>query len=102
MTTPETLAVFGHEMGHYVLHHIIYGMIAGAAGLLLALYVVYRLSGRSLKLFQRRSGIRELSDWAAVPMILLLVGVLGFFSEPLVNAFSCHIGQQADVYGPEV
>jgi len=102
MTTPETLFVFGHEMGHYVLHHIIYGMIAGAAGLFLALYVVYRLSGRMLELFQKRSNIRELGDWAAVPMILLLFGVLGFLSEPVANAFSRHIEHQADVYGLEV
>lgn len=102
MTTPETLFVFGHEMGHYVLGHIIYGLITGAFGLLLGLYLVYRLSGWALKHFQRRSGIRELSDWAAVPMILLLFGVLGFFSEPVSNAFSRHIERQADIYGLEV
>ena len=102
MTTPETLFVFGHEMGHYVLHHIIYGMIAGAAGLLLGLYLVYRLSGWTLKIFPRRSGIRELGDWAAVPVIFLLFGILGFFAEPVGNAFSRHLEHQADVYGLEV
>ncbi|HEV2963120.1 MAG TPA: M48 family metallopeptidase, partial [Candidatus Angelobacter sp.] len=102
MSTAETLFVFGHEMGHYVLHHIIYGMIAGAAGLLLGLYLVYRLSGWALKLFQRRASIRELSDWAAVPLIFVLFGVLGFFAEPVGNAFSRHIEHQADIYGLEI
>jgi len=102
LTTPETLFVFGHEMGHYVLHHILYGMMAGAAGLFFGLYVVYRLSGWTLKRFQRRAGIRELSDWAAVPVLLLLFGVLGFFSEPVANAFSRQIEHQADIYGLEV
>ncbi len=102
LTTPETLFVFGHEMGHYVLHHIIYGMIAGAVGLFLGLYVVFRLSGWALRRFQQRSGIRELSDWAAVPILLLLFGVLGFVSEPVGNAFSRQIEHQADIYGLEV
>ena len=26
LTLPQTLFVFGHEMGHYVLHHIYLGM----------------------------------------------------------------------------
>jgi Zn-dependent protease with chaperone function len=102
MATPETLFIFGHEMGHYVLHHIIYGMIAGAVGLLLGLYLVYRLSGWTLKIFQQRARIPELSDWAAVPVILMLFGVLGFFAEPVGNTFSRHIEHQADIYGLEV
>ncbi|HEV2990257.1 MAG TPA: M48 family metalloprotease, partial [Candidatus Angelobacter sp.] len=76
--------------------------IAGAAGLLLGLYLVYRLSGWALKLFRQRSGIRELSDWAAVPMIFLLFGVLGFFAEPISNTVSRYIEHQADIYGLEV
>lgn len=102
LTTPETLAVFGHEMGHYVLHHIIYGMIAGAIGLLIGLYLVYRFSSWALGLFQQRSGIRTLSDWAAVPLIFLLFAVLGFFAEPIGNTISREIEHQADVYGLEV
>jgi len=102
LTTPETLVVFGHEMGHYVLHHIVYGMIAGAVGLLLGLYLVFRLSGWALKLFQQRAGIRDLSDWAAVPIIFLLFGVLGVVAEPVGNAISREIEHQADVYGLEV
>ncbi|HEV3040827.1 MAG TPA: M48 family metallopeptidase [Candidatus Angelobacter sp.] len=102
LPAPETLLVFGHEMGHYVLHHVIYGMIAAAAGLLVGLYLVYRISGWILKLFRQRSGIRELSDWAAVPMIFLVFGVLSFFAEPVGNTFSRHIEHQADIYGLEI
>ncbi len=28
-STPETLFVFGHEMGHYVLNHVVIGLPAG-------------------------------------------------------------------------
>lgn len=102
MTMPETLFVFGHEMGHYVLGHIISGQIAGAVGLFFGLYLVYRLSGWALKRVRQRAQIRELSDWAAVPLIFLLFGFLGFISEPVANTFSRHIEHQADVYGLEV
>ena len=102
MTMPETLFVFGHEMGHYVLGHIIYGLITGAVGLLFGLYLAYRLSGWALKRVQQRANIRELSDWAAVPMLFLLFGFLGFLSDPVANAFSRHIEHQADIYGLEI
>jgi STE24 endopeptidase len=102
MTTPETLSVVGHEMGHYVLGHIVDGLVAGAVGLLFGLYLVYRLSGWTLQRVQHRSKIRELGDWAAMPMIFLLFGVLGFFSEPVANTFSRHLEHQADVYGLEI
>jgi Zn-dependent protease with chaperone function len=35
-STPETLFVVGHEMGHYVLNHVIYGLVLGAAGLFIS------------------------------------------------------------------
>src|SRR5205807_1634170 len=60
------------------------------------------LSGWTLWRLQRRVDIRELSDWAAMPLIFLLFGGLGFLSEPVANSFSRHLEHQADVYGLEV
>ena len=40
LTTDETLFIFGHEAGHYVLHHIRDGFLFFAATFLVALYVV--------------------------------------------------------------
>lgn len=102
MPLPETLAVFGHEMGHYVLHHIIKGMIAGAIGLLIALYILFHLSNWAFRRFGPRWQIRKLHDWAAMPMILLLAGIMGFFAQPISNTVSRYIEHQADVYGLEV
>lgn len=102
MSTPETLFVFGHEMGHYVLNHILYGMIAGAIGLLAALYILFHLSRWVFSRFGLRWRIPALHDLAAVPMFFLLYGILLFFSQPLANAFSRNIEHQADIYGLEV
>src|SRR5258708_39650238 len=43
-STPETLFVFGHEMGHYVLNHIVIGITASVAGLLLGFYPLFLIS----------------------------------------------------------
>lgn len=102
LTTPETLFVFGHEMGHYVLNHILYGTIVGAIGLLVALYILFRLSRWIFSRLGPRWRIPALHDLAAVPMFFLLYGILGFFSQPVANAFSRNIEHQADIYGLEV
>ena len=101
-TTPETLFVFGHEMGHYVLNHIYYGLIAAALGLLLGLYMLYLTSGWLLRKFQRHWQIRELGDWAALPMIFLVFSILGFIAQPLGSTFSRQMEHNADIYGLEV
>src|SRR5215471_6403472 len=101
-TTPETLFVFGHEMGHYVLNHVRNGLALAALGLFIALYLIYRVSGWMLRRFGARWHIRELGDWAALPMILLILSVFGFFAEPIGNAISRQVEHDADVYGLEV
>jgi Zn-dependent protease with chaperone function len=102
LTVPETLFVFGHEMGHYVLKHVFHGLIIGAVALLIAFYLVYRTCGWTLARFQQRWHIRELGDWAALPMLFLLLSIFGFISEPITNTYSRHVEHQADVYGLEV
>ncbi|HEY6969789.1 MAG TPA: M48 family metallopeptidase [Candidatus Angelobacter sp.] len=102
LTTAETLFVFGHEMGHYVLHHIIYGLIGACIGLLVLLYIIYRMSPGILRRFGGRWQIRALHDWAAMPMIFLLAGILLFLGEPVGNAVSRYTEHQADIYGLEV
>jgi STE24 endopeptidase len=101
-TTPETLFVFGHEMGHYVLNHIVIGLTAAAIGLFIALYLLYRLSGWFLNKFGGRWHIRELGDWAALPMIFLVFGILGFIAQPISATVGRTIEHNADVYGLEV
>ena len=101
-TTPETLFVFGHEMGHYVLNHVVIGLCAGAVGLLIGLYLLYRLSGWFLHRWGQRWHITQLGDWAALPMIFLIFSILGFVAQPIGSGFSRVLEHNADVYGLEV
>jgi Zn-dependent protease with chaperone function len=101
-STPETLFVFGHEMGHYVLNHIVIGLAATAVGLFLGFYLLYLIANWAFPRFQQRWHMRELSDWAAVSMLLLIFSILGIISQPIGSAFSRQLEHNADVYGLEV
>jgi STE24 endopeptidase len=69
----EALFIVGHELGHYVLGHVRRGFFMGAAGLLFALYFLFR-------------GLQ----------------VLLFCSSPVINGLSRMEEHAADVYGLEV
>jgi STE24 endopeptidase len=101
-STPETLFVFGHEMGHYVLNHVVIGLCAAAVGLFIGLFLVYWLSRWFLNKFGARWQIRALGDWAALPMIFLIFSILGFIAQPIGATFSRQLEHNADIYGLEV
>ena len=102
MTTPETLFVFGHEMGHYVLGHIPKETAIDLSLLLLLLYLAYRLANWLLGRYGARWKIRDLSDWASLPLLVLLLSLLAFLASPVFNGVSRHYEHQADQYGLEV
>src|ERR1700678_661133 len=101
-TVPETLFVFGHEMGHYVLHHIPKEIAIDAAILLFLLYLSYRLSNGMLARWGAQWGVRDLQDWASLPVLLFVITLLAFLATPLFNGVSRHFEHEADRYGLEV
>jgi STE24 endopeptidase len=101
-TIPETLFVFGHEMGHYVLHHIPKEIAINAAMILALFYVGYRLANWMLARWGQSWGMRGLDDWASLPALILLLSVLSFLATPAFNTVSRHFEHEADRYGLEV
>jgi Zn-dependent protease with chaperone function len=98
-TIPQTLFVFGHEMGHYVLGHV-----PKTIAFLWALLFVLLAVGAWIvdRLFRRpRWGIRGLSDWASLPVLLLGVTIAGELASPITNSYSRAQEHQADVFGLE-
>ncbi|HEV2388567.1 MAG TPA: M48 family metallopeptidase [Candidatus Acidoferrales bacterium] len=102
MTTPEITFVFGHEMGHYVLHHVAWGLALGAAALLVFLRLGYQALGWSLRRWGTRWAIRGVEDWASLPALLLWLSIFGFLASPLTNGVSRHFEHEADRFGLEV
>lgn len=102
-TTPEeTLFVFGHEAGHYVLGHIRRGVLFFAAVFFVALYICYRGLHWMLDRWGPRWKAYGPQDWASLAVILLILQVLFFLFSPVRNGFSRWQEHQADVYGLEV
>jgi Zn-dependent protease with chaperone function len=102
MTTPQTLFVFGHEMGHYVLGHLMKGFAIAVGLLLVFFYLSYRIANWLMRGTGQAWGLRGLSDFASAPMLLLIFYVLSFVSEPMSNAVSRHFEHEADIYGLEI
>jgi len=102
LTIPETLSVFGHEMGHYVLYHLPKGIALLSGFLLVFLYLSYRLLAWSVRRWGERCGIRELSDWASLPLLLVFFALIGFFFSPIGCGISRYFERQCDTYAVEV
>ena len=98
----EILFTYGHEQGHYVLHHIPEGLVFSAAVILLFYWIGFHV----LRTIVRRKGpvlgILDVGQWSSLGLILLILVVLSFLAEPIGSAFSRRIEHQADVYGQEV
>ena len=98
----ETMFIFGHELGHYVLNHIWYGLGLAILGLLVSSYLASRTIGAVLARWGARWGIRDLRDWASIPALLLVLQVFALAGQPVGAAFSRHIEHQADIFGLEI
>jgi Zn-dependent protease with chaperone function len=102
MTTPQILFVFGHEMGHYVLHHIRNGIIFTAGVLFIFLFAGFHVLNWALRRFGAAWKIRGEDDWASLPVLIFAILIFNFIFTPIDNAYSRHLEHQADQYGLEV
>jgi STE24 endopeptidase len=102
MNTGQTLFVFGHEMGHYVLGHVWIGIGMTCLILLVFLCLGYHSMQWALGRWGGRWSIRGIDDWASLPVLLMAVSIFGFLAEPAMSSFSRMQEHQADVYGLEV
>jgi Zn-dependent protease with chaperone function len=102
LTVPETLFVFGHEIGHYVLNHVYKGLAFFAALMLAGFWLGRQIVNAMLAQWGESWQIRGINDLAALPVLMLALSLLTLAAEPIGNAFSRHLEHQADIYGLEV
>jgi STE24 endopeptidase len=102
MDRDEILAVMGHEMGHYVLHHLWKGL----AFTVVISFVVTLVLQPALEWMLTRHGSRwsvsSPTDPAALPALMLIVSLATFLLSPAINGFSRHVEHEADVFGLEL
>ena len=101
-SSDESLFIVAHELGHYVLGHVWQGFLLGAAGLLLALYLLFRGLHWAMDRWARDWKLYGQEDWASLAALLLLLQVLLFVSSPVISGYSRMREHAADVYGLEV
>ena len=102
MTIPETLFVFGHEMGHYVLNHIYKGLAFFSVLIFVGFWLGRKMVLALLERWGEEWRIRGITDLAALPVLMLALALLTLVAEPIGNTFSRYQEHQADIYGLEV
>jgi STE24 endopeptidase len=98
-TQDQVEQVMGHEMGHYVLHHV-FKMIADvtillAVGFGLILWAFERVRRR----WGERWGIRGIEDPASLPALFALFSILGVLAMPVFNTMIRTQEAEADLFG---
>ncbi len=97
----EVLFVFGHESGHYVLHHIPKGFALSAVGLFFLYWACAAFTAWMVRRFGVRWSVTELSSRTGFVVLLFSISIAGFLLQPLSNGVSRYFEHQADVYGQE-
>jgi Zn-dependent protease with chaperone function len=97
----EILFIFGHESGHYVLHHVAKGMILAALGTFALMFLVSRLAAWLIARFGVTWGIPSLASLPGLVVLLLAITTLQYATAPISNTISRYFEHQADIYGQE-
>lgn len=98
----EVLFVMAHEMGHYVLGHVVRSIVLSVAVTLVGLYFVHRTAGGLIERYSARFGFLELKDPASVPLFLMLLQVATLVLMPAAMAYSRWQEHEADRFAIEL
>ena len=96
---PEIRQVMSHEMGHYVLNHGMKLLIyTGISALLAFLFAKFAFAW-ALQRWGPRWGIRDITDVAGFPLLLLIFSVFSFIGTPMSNSMVRVTEREADAFG---
>jgi len=98
----EILFVMGHEMGHYVLQHIWKGVLLASLGAFVAFWLTQRLVLAFLRRFGAMWRVTEAGDLAAMPLVIAMLSLAGWFGAPATNLLSRAFEHESDVYALEI
>ena len=102
LSEDQLLFVMGHEMGHYVLYHMWWGLLVYTLISLVTLFLISILGRWCLQKWWRRFGFDEMSNIASLPLIFFLYGIFSILLAPAGNLFSQQIEHNADTFGLEL
>jgi Zn-dependent protease with chaperone function len=102
MSRDEILFVMGHEMGHYVLHHIWKGLAWVAVGSFAVFWLTAWFARVLLARFGGRWNVHSAGDLAAIPLLFAVLMAVNYVGEPIANAISRGVEHEADVFAIEL
>lgn len=94
----EVKAVTGHEIGHYVLHHVWRTVAVFSALAILFFFLADRLFPRFARAF---GSTATLADPAGLPVLLFMLSVFAVLAEPVANTLSRIDETESDRYSLE-
>jgi STE24 endopeptidase len=98
--SPEEIqSVMGHEMGHYVLHHIQKDLLFFLVVIVVFFALLRWALDWSLQRWGEKWQIRGIGDTAVLPLALLIVSIFGFVLTPFFNTHIRTNEHEADMYG---
>jgi len=98
--TPEEIqSVMGHEMGHYVLHHVYKDVLFYGVLFLVGFAFLNWGMHWALARWGDRWGVHEITDVAALPLAALLLSIFFFVLIPLTNSWTRTQEYEADIFG---
>jgi len=98
-TLPEIESVMGHEMGHYVLHHV-YMFVVFFTLVIVAGFALLRSGfAWAAARWGERWGIRGIDDPAGLPLVVLIFSIYFFVLTPVFNTFIRSDEAAADIFG---
>jgi STE24 endopeptidase len=95
----EIEAVMGHEMGHYVLHHILWGVSFIAVVLVISMAWLSWSVQWAIGRWGPKWGVQEVGDPAVLPLAILLISILFFVLTPILNTQTRLQEKEADMFG---
>ncbi|OLS03094.1 M48 family metallopeptidase [Tissierella creatinophila] len=93
----EILSVTSHEIGHYINGHIWKNILLSILGTFILFFLVYIGSEWMLYYSYGSFGFKTLSNYASLPLLILLLNVFLFFGDPLSNYISRKMEVEADI-----
>jgi STE24 endopeptidase len=98
-TPAEVKAVMAHELGHYVLDHMIHLTVYFSLVIAAGLAFTHWFFGAVTRRWGAGWGLRGIDDLAGLPLLLAGLGIFLLLATPIQSTISRTIESEADIFG---
>jgi Zn-dependent protease with chaperone function len=96
---PEVRHVMSHEMGHFVLNHILKQIFEFAVYAFVGFLLTRSAFDWAVAKWGRRWDVRGIADPAGFPLLILIFTTFSFLTTPLTNTMTRMQEREADAFG---